>query len=76
MAMDQEIEKLIRCDAEEDDDDVVINYDKLKHATTKAVLVKIDGDEKWIPYSQIVHHEPDDCEMIITSWIAGEKGLL
>ena len=58
-------------------DDVVC-----KRATDKALLVVIEGDEFWIPQSQI--HEDsevfDDGEhstgvLVVTEWIAQQKGL-
>jgi hypothetical protein len=76
MAMAQAaIEKLIRYESEEDDDDVTFEYAKLKHATNKAVLVKVEGEETWIPYSHLVEHWPDSSEMRISQWIAEQVGL-
>ena len=49
-----------------------------------AVLISVDGEEIWLPFSQI--EEPDeayvrDCrgleiEMTIPAWLAKEKGLI
>lgn len=72
----RDIEKLIKYNATEDEDDVTFEYAKLKHATKEAVLAKVDGEEIWIPYSQLVEHWPDSNEMRVTSWIAEKKGLL
>jgi hypothetical protein len=49
--------------------------------STDAILVAIEGDEYWIPKSQIleeseVQGEGDDGELIITQWIAEQKGLV
>jgi len=50
-------------------------------ATEKAVLVNVDGEEMWVPLSQ-VH---DDSEvyakdtagiLVVSSWFASKKGLL
>lgn len=54
--------------------------------SNKAVLVEIDGEEHWIPESQI-HDDSeafvgcdldkgDACKLICSEWIAKEKGLL
>lgn len=54
-----------------------------KRATPKALLVEIDGDEHWIPKSQIhddseVYDADENSEgtLVITEWIAKQKGLL
>lgn len=52
--------------------------------TEKAILVKIkDADEEqyWIPKSQIddeseVYQENDEGKLVISAWIAEQKGLL
>lgn len=49
--------------------------------STDAILVVIEGDEYWIPKSQIlgdseVQGEGDDGELIVTQWIAEQKGLV
>lgn len=48
--------------------------------TDKALLVRYQGEEHWIPLSQI--EEPEGCEvgdtstsLVITRWIAEEKEL-
>lgn len=71
----EDITKLVRCEADEDEDDVVIEWDKAKHATKLSVLIVVDGDEAWIPYSQLVAWNPGDSEATVTHWIAQEKGL-
>ena len=52
-------------------------------ATPKAILCIIDEDEVWIPQSQVhedseVFDNEDHSEgkLVITEWIAKEKGLL
>lgn len=45
----------------------------------KALLCEIDGDEEWIPYSQIdeesdVQGAADEGSLIITWWLAEKKG--
>lgn len=72
-----EINRLVKCQREADpDDDMTFQFDKVKHATTKAVLIVADGDEHWIPYKHLVDWYPDTNECTISGWIAGEKGLL
>lgn len=49
-------------------------------ATEKAILVNVDGEELWIPLSQVdddseVYSEGDEGTLIITAWIARQKGL-
>lgn len=65
----------VRCEAEADDGDVDIQYDRLKNVTKKAALFVIDGDEQWLPFSQIVAHDEAAKQVTITAWIAREKGL-
>ena len=51
-----------------------------KKDTEKAILVEIDGEEHWIPLSQIdddseVYQEGDEGVLVISHWIAVQKGL-
>jgi hypothetical protein len=51
------------------------------HATDSALLVEIEGEELWIPFSQIhPDSEVDDPDqmgiLVISNWIAEQKGLL
>ena len=56
---------------------------EVKYESEKALLVDIDGDEHWIPKSQ-VHDDSEvysketsgDGALIISEWIAKQKGLL
>jgi hypothetical protein len=46
----------------------------------KAILVDIDGTEVWIPQSQVhedseVFAKGDDGKLVITKWIARQKGV-
>jgi hypothetical protein len=66
---------VICAEADPDDDDVTFAFDKIKKVSSKAVLLKADGDEHWIPFSQIVDLFPKNGEAIITKWIAEQKGL-
>jgi hypothetical protein len=47
----------------------------------KALLIDFEGEEHWIPKSQVhddsdVYEEGDLGTIIISRWIAGQKGLL
>jgi hypothetical protein len=49
-------------------------------ATEKAILVEIDGDQHWIPQSQVdadseVWKEGDEGTLVVSDWIAEQKGL-
>lgn len=59
---------------------VYITVDEIKHETEKAFLLVIDGEEYWIPFSQIANAEDyfagdTDVELAISEWIATEKGI-
>jgi Ser-tRNA(Ala) deacylase AlaX len=50
-------------------------------ATSKAILVDVDGEEVWIPQSQVhddseVWRAGDEGKLVISEWIAKRKGLL
>jgi len=59
---------------------VIIQVEEVVKETDLAVLLRIDGEDHWIPKSQI---SPDseyveaecDLEIEVTKWIASEKGL-
>lgn len=49
-------------------------------ATEKAILVAIDGAEYWIPQKCIddeseIWKDGDEGELVVSQWIAEEKGL-
>jgi hypothetical protein len=49
--------------------------------TKDALLCTIDGDEVWIPKSQIdddseVYAEGHSGQLVVTEWIAKQKGLV
>ena len=49
--------------------------------TTEGLRVEVDGTEAWIPKSQIsdeseVQARGDTGDLVITEWIAKEKGLI
>lgn len=60
----------------------------LHRATDAAVLIEIDGEEYWIPFSQMAPDEEIKCRQLlandrmptavslsITRWIAEQKGI-
>jgi hypothetical protein len=52
-----------------------------KAQTTRAILVEIDEHEIWIPQSQVhedseVYHKGDQGTLVISEWIATQKGLI
>ena len=58
--------------------EIVRVYGKKKTETEKAVLVEIDGEDYWLPKSQIkgsVTQANDDYECEIPLWLAEKKGL-
>lgn len=50
-----------------------IPVDSIKIETEAAILFVIEGDEVWLPKSQIVEYDAD--EVTIPRWLAMEKGL-
>ncbi len=59
-----------------------LEFDEILAETDKAFLLLLpDGEEVWIPLSQVAdagdYQEGDSCgEISITEWIARKKGLL
>jgi hypothetical protein len=45
----------------------------VKRLDVKAVLVTIDGDDHWFPYSQMRHLDGD---VYVAEWILKKEGLL
>ena len=59
---------------------VHIDVDRIERVTEKAMLVLLDGEEVWLPLSQVADADDyaagdEDCCISITEWIAREKGL-
>lgn len=46
---------------------------EVKRSTEKALLVDVDGDEYWLPRSQIV--DEGDGIVAIPQWLADKEGL-
>lgn len=52
-----------------------------KAESERAILVEIEGDEYWIPKSQVdddseVYAKDHSGELVISEWIAEQKGIL
>lgn len=50
-------------------------------ASASALLVEIDGKEHWIPQSQIdddseIWEEGQEGDLVVSQWIAEQKGLV
>lgn len=59
---------------------VRVYVDELKRQTEKAALCLIDGEEVWLPWSQIdeqsdIETDGDSGDAYIPLWLAEEKGL-
>jgi hypothetical protein len=59
---------------------VRVDYDEIKAATEKAVLLEIDGEDVWMPTSQIDADYSNEVgegagHMFVTEWIAKQKGF-
>lgn len=59
-------------------EDVEIGFDLLARQTPKALLIVVDGDEVWLPKSQVadIKDDPDGGAVWIPRWLAAEKDLL
>lgn len=59
---------------------VHLDVERIKKETEKAFLVTIDGEDYWLPKSQISDADDycdgdQDVTLSITEWLAEEKGL-
>jgi hypothetical protein len=61
-------------------DYVPVYVDCIVHATERAWLCQIDGDEVWLPLSQLC--APDGCDVgdtdvtiYVADWIAQDRGI-
>jgi len=55
-------------DREDFKDTVEVEYEEIKYISIKAALFVIDGDEYWLPKSQIVYLDDEIVE--VSKWIA------
>lgn len=44
--------------------------------TKQAIWFLIDGEEYWVPRSQIYHYDKDTEELEVSEWWAKEHGLI
>ena len=63
------------------DGTVLITNVYCQYETEKAILVRINGEDHWIPISQIdddsdVYQYGNRGDLIITEWLARKKGLV
>lgn len=73
----EEINDKVRCERDGNHrTDHIIEYDVAIFASDMAVLVRMEGDEVWLPYSHIVSWTPECAEMEISGWIAEQTGLI
>lgn len=64
----------VRCEYD-GDQTVYVNFDRIKHATSKAALFIIEGEEHWIPFSHLADVDTEDQVMVCSEWIAEQEGL-
>lgn len=55
---------------------ITVEYDEIITETGKAVLFDIEGEEIWIPASQLEDYDEDNQTFDIPDWLAEEKGLV
>lgn len=55
---------------------MLIKVDEIGHETAKAIKVKKDGTECWVPLSQVseIHRDSADPYIVVTAWIAKKNG--
>jgi len=68
-------------DEDSDDESVTLEGVRCKAATDKALLCVIDGDEHWIPQSQVtadseVFETGGEGKLIVTAWYAQKAGFV
>lgn len=44
--------------------------------TGKALLVEYEGEEAWVPLSQVEYFDEDAGDLSLTRWIAEQKGFV
>ena len=56
----------------------VISFHEVRYETEDAYLIEFNEDEEdvWIPKSEVVELDVDNCELTIPYWLAYEKGLI
>ena len=59
---------------------VHLDVEEIVRGTDKALLLRIDGEEVWVPLSQIADSDDYevgdmDCTVSVTEWFASKEGL-
>ena len=49
---------------------------EFKHETSKALLIVYDDEEYWIPLSQVEEIHRAEGRIVMSAWIAKQKGFL
>jgi len=62
-------------------EEVLVYFDEKLNETAKAFLFSADGDNHWIPKSQILDQDPPGIEsgcwrVVLPLWLAKAKGLV
>ena len=52
-----------------------VKYDAVVRETAKALLLRFDEDEVWVPKSQVQNHYEDMCVIDLPLWLCEEKGI-
>jgi hypothetical protein len=52
-----------------------IKYQEKVHETKKAILYKINNEQKWIPKSQIVNEDTDAEVVLVKEWFVEKENL-
>ena len=59
----------------DDGSNVRVRFDGVEAETDAAYLLSVDGEEVWIPKSQIAHMDDSAGELWIPLWLAEKKEL-
>ncbi len=55
---------------------VELEIEGVEHETEAAILVLIEGNQVWLPRSQVIECDEENGVVEVTEWIAMEKGLI
>ena len=58
---------------------VEVRFERVVKTTGSAALLEIDGEEHWIPFSQIAGEEPEEGDedgvIEIPRWLVDDRGI-
>jgi len=54
---------------------VVVEGGEVVHETAQAVKLRFDGNEVWIPKSQLDDHDDDYGTIVVSEWLAIDKEI-